>query len=135
MQWGMGGVPCDRAAGETDRQAVCLHAQETRLFFFFFSLFSSLSSLFTLNSFLASLSSFLPLHSSLCITSLFSIISFLHLMANYDFLADISFTSAASLRSPHVTLTFAQSLDGKIAGAHGQQLILSGDESMKATHM
>ncbi|GJJ70918.1 2,5-diamino-6-(ribosylamino)-4(3H)-pyrimidinone 5'-phosphate reductase [Entomortierella parvispora] len=56
-------------------------------------------------------------------------------MASYDFLSDISFTSAASSISPHVTLTFAQSLDGKIAGANGRQLILSGEESMKATHI
>jgi 2,5-diamino-6-(ribosylamino)-4(3H)-pyrimidinone 5'-phosphate reductase len=32
------------------------------------------------------------------------------------------------------TLTFAQSLDGKVAGAHGGQLILSGKESMIMTH-
>ncbi|KAG8817784.1 2,5-diamino-6-(ribosylamino)-4(3H)-pyrimidinone 5'-phosphate reductase [Serendipita sp. 399] len=32
------------------------------------------------------------------------------------------------------TLTFAQSLDGKIAGVNGQQLILSGTESMIMTH-
>jgi len=35
---------------------------------------------------------------------------------------------------PHVTLTFAQSLDGKIAGKGGKQLILSGRESMIMTH-
>ncbi|VDC08047.1 unnamed protein product [Peniophora sp. CBMAI 1063] len=35
---------------------------------------------------------------------------------------------------PYVTLTFAQSLDAKIAGRAGLQLILSGDESMKMTH-
>jgi 2,5-diamino-6-(ribosylamino)-4(3H)-pyrimidinone 5'-phosphate reductase len=35
---------------------------------------------------------------------------------------------------PHVTLTFAQSLDGKIAGKGGNQLILSGRESMIMTH-
>ncbi|KAG8858870.1 2,5-diamino-6-(ribosylamino)-4(3H)-pyrimidinone 5'-phosphate reductase [Serendipita sp. 411] len=32
------------------------------------------------------------------------------------------------------TLTFAQSLDGKIAGINGQQIILSGKESMFMTH-
>ena len=32
------------------------------------------------------------------------------------------------------TLTFAQSLDGKIAGTGGKQLILSGKESMLMTH-
>lgn len=35
---------------------------------------------------------------------------------------------------PLVTLTFAQSLDAKIAGQHGKQLILSGKESMILTH-
>jgi hypothetical protein len=35
---------------------------------------------------------------------------------------------------PLVTLTFAQSLDGKIAGKGGKQLILSGRESMLMTH-
>lgn len=35
---------------------------------------------------------------------------------------------------PYVTLTFAQSLDAKIAGNEGQQLILSGKESMIMTH-
>lgn len=35
---------------------------------------------------------------------------------------------------PYVTLTFAQSLDGKIAGEGGKQLILSGRESMIMTH-
>jgi 2,5-diamino-6-(ribosylamino)-4(3H)-pyrimidinone 5'-phosphate reductase len=34
----------------------------------------------------------------------------------------------------HITLTFAQSLDGKIAGVGGKQLILSGKESMIMTH-
>lgn len=37
-------------------------------------------------------------------------------------------------RIPLVTLTFAQSLDGKIAGSKGRQLILSGTESMLMTH-
>ena len=35
---------------------------------------------------------------------------------------------------PSVTLTFAQSLDGKIAGKNGKQLILSGPDSMLMTH-
>ena len=35
---------------------------------------------------------------------------------------------------PYVTLTFAQSLDAKIAGQGGKQLILSGKESMVMTH-
>lgn len=34
----------------------------------------------------------------------------------------------------HITLTFAQSLDGKIAGIGRKQLILSGKESMSMTH-
>lgn len=35
---------------------------------------------------------------------------------------------------PFVTLTFAQSLDAKIAGRNGKQLILSGKESLVMTH-
>lgn len=35
---------------------------------------------------------------------------------------------------PYVTLTFAQSLDAKIAGTGGKQLALSGKESMLMTH-
>ncbi|KAN0064848.1 hypothetical protein ACQY0O_001905 [Thecaphora frezii] len=35
---------------------------------------------------------------------------------------------------PHVTLTFAQSVDGKIAGEGKKQLALSGKESMLMTH-
>ena len=35
---------------------------------------------------------------------------------------------------PHVTLTYAQSLDACIAGVNGTQLILSGKESMQMTH-
>lgn len=35
---------------------------------------------------------------------------------------------------PYVTLTFAQSLDAKIAGRGGVQLMISGEESMKMTH-
>jgi hypothetical protein len=34
----------------------------------------------------------------------------------------------------HVTLTYAQSLDAKIAGKNGKQLILSGKESIAMTH-
>jgi 2,5-diamino-6-(ribosylamino)-4(3H)-pyrimidinone 5'-phosphate reductase len=34
----------------------------------------------------------------------------------------------------HVTLTYAQSLDGRIAGKNGLQLRLSGEESMLLTH-
>ncbi|KAF5312764.1 hypothetical protein D9619_002576 [Psilocybe cf. subviscida] len=42
--------------------------------------------------------------------------------------------SPAPSTRPHVTLTFAQSLDARIAGAGGRQLILSGRESMVMTH-
>ncbi|KAI7831101.1 dihydrofolate reductase-like domain-containing protein [Gamsiella multidivaricata] len=55
--------------------------------------------------------------------------------ADYRFLFDSSFAPDKDLQRPHVTLTFAQSLDGKIAGRQGRQLILSGPESMKATHI
>ncbi|TFK56816.1 bacterial bifunctional deaminase-reductase [Heliocybe sulcata] len=37
-------------------------------------------------------------------------------------------------KRPHVTLTFAQSLDAKIAGPGGRQVALSGKESMIMTH-
>ncbi|GAA6000367.1 2,5-diamino-6-(ribosylamino)-4(3H)-pyrimidinone 5'-phosphate reductase [Rhodotorula paludigena] len=42
--------------------------------------------------------------------------------------------SAETPARPFVTLTYAQSLDGKIAGAGGAQIRLSGDESMTLTH-
>ncbi len=35
---------------------------------------------------------------------------------------------------PFVTLTYAQSLDGKISGKGGNQLLLSCEESMIMTH-
>ncbi|KAK0190631.1 dihydrofolate reductase-like domain-containing protein [Armillaria mellea] len=38
------------------------------------------------------------------------------------------------VKRPKVTLTFAQSLDAKISGQNGAQLILSGKESMVMTH-
>lgn len=40
----------------------------------------------------------------------------------------------ASRVEPHITLTFAQSADGKIAGLGGKQVALSGKESMLMTH-
>lgn len=46
----------------------------------------------------------------------------------------LHFASNADHRRPHVTLTFAQSQDGKIAGAGKTQLALSGSESMLMTH-
>ncbi|KAI0800732.1 dihydrofolate reductase-like domain-containing protein [Fomes fomentarius] len=42
--------------------------------------------------------------------------------------------ASSATHRPFVTLTFAQSLDAKIAGAAGKQLILSGKESMVMTH-
>ena len=39
-----------------------------------------------------------------------------------------------SERDPRVILTYAQSLDARIAGAGGTQLVLSGKESMAMTH-
>lgn len=52
-----------------------------------------------------------------------------------SFLSDkLNFTSAARQQRTHVTLTFAQSQDGKIAGAGKKQLALSGSESMIMTH-
>lgn len=35
---------------------------------------------------------------------------------------------------PHITLTYAQSLDARIAGPGGRQIQLSGEESMLMTH-
>lgn len=43
-------------------------------------------------------------------------------------------TNADDEQRPHVTLTFAQSRDGKIAGQDKAQLALSGSESMLMTH-
>ncbi|KAF9910802.1 2,5-diamino-6-(ribosylamino)-4(3H)-pyrimidinone 5'-phosphate reductase [Linnemannia zychae] len=54
---------------------------------------------------------------------------------NYSFLFEKSFEPKKGAQRPHITLTFAQSLDGKIAGRLGQQLILSGAQSMTATHI
>lgn len=51
------------------------------------------------------------------------------------FLRDnLCFVSSTSAHRPHVTLTFAQSQDGKIAGPGKVQLALSGSESMLMTH-
>jgi len=55
------------------------------------------------------------------------------LLANYKSF-DADEYSDKKRERPFVTLTFAQSNDGKIAGAHGKQLILSGKESMVMTH-
>lgn len=52
-----------------------------------------------------------------------------------SFLAEtVSFARTPSSPRPHVTLTFAQSEDGKIAGPEKTQLALSGKESMIMTH-
>ncbi|KAF9417820.1 2,5-diamino-6-(ribosylamino)-4(3H)-pyrimidinone 5'-phosphate reductase [Podila epigama] len=53
----------------------------------------------------------------------------------YSFLDKNSFTPKTGANVPFVTLTFAQSLDGKIAASQGRQLIISGAESMNATHL
>ncbi|KAI8335157.1 dihydrofolate reductase-like domain-containing protein [Chlamydoabsidia padenii] len=50
-----------------------------------------------------------------------------------DFLVPIYNNLILPTRRPLVTLTYAQSLDSKIAH-HGQQLLLSGKESMAMTH-
>lgn len=51
-------------------------------------------------------------------------------------LGDVNSNDHARLHPgrPHVTLTYAQSLDGKIAGKGSTQLPLSGDESWIMTH-
>ncbi len=52
-----------------------------------------------------------------------------------DFLNEaLSFTTNSDPNHVYVTLTFAQSLDAKIAGVNKKQLILSGKESMLMTH-
>jgi hypothetical protein len=38
------------------------------------------------------------------------------------------------VQRPHVTVTFAQSSDGKIAGPGGARVAISGKESMEMTH-
>lgn len=45
-----------------------------------------------------------------------------------------SYSSDPPQDRPHVTLTFAQSIDAKIGRGGGGQLILSGKESMQMTH-
>ncbi|KAG8686084.1 2,5-diamino-6-(ribosylamino)-4(3H)-pyrimidinone 5'-phosphate reductase [Ceratobasidium sp. 394] len=42
--------------------------------------------------------------------------------------------SSEQQKRARVTLTYAQSLDAKIAGAGGRQLTISGNESMTMTH-
>nr|XP_018259659.1 2,5-diamino-6-(ribosylamino)-4(3H)-pyrimidinone 5'-phosphate reductase [Kwoniella dejecticola CBS 10117]OBR81817.1 2,5-diamino-6-(ribosylamino)-4(3H)-pyrimidinone 5'-phosphate reductase [Kwoniella dejecticola CBS 10117] len=50
------------------------------------------------------------------------------------FLVDHLPSASATVERPHVTLTWAQSLDSKIAGPGGLRVILSGPESMLMTH-
>lgn len=57
------------------------------------------------------------------------------LLENQDQLNSHQSSSAHHLNRPLVTLTYAQSIDGKIAGAQGQQLRLSGNQSNKMTHL
>lgn len=45
-----------------------------------------------------------------------------------------TFFAPPPLSRPFVTLTYAQSLDGKIAGPGGRQIRLSGAESLVLTH-
>lgn len=73
-------------------------------------------------------------------TNLISVLpNIVHNMDTYiqrDFLASVlslPLTSPSPSR-PYVTLTYAQSLDGCIAGVGGKQLLLSGKESMIMTH-
>lgn len=42
--------------------------------------------------------------------------------------------AAATAARPFVTLTYARSSDGKIAGVNGAQIQLSGPEAMLLTH-
>ncbi|GAA5974053.1 hypothetical protein JCM11641_008236 [Rhodosporidiobolus odoratus] len=49
-------------------------------------------------------------------------------------LVDPETPSSTPRTKPFVTLTYAQSLDGKIAGKGGKQIRLSGAESMNLTH-
>ncbi|WWC72526.1 uncharacterized protein I206_106488 [Kwoniella pini CBS 10737] len=51
-----------------------------------------------------------------------------------QFLIDHLPTASATVERPHITLTWAQSLDSKIAGPGGSRVILSGPESMLMTH-
>lgn len=43
-------------------------------------------------------------------------------------------TAPSTSERPHITLTWAQSLDMKIAGPGGARVTLSGPESMLMTH-
>ncbi|CAO1638463.1 unnamed protein product [Sympodiomycopsis kandeliae] len=52
-----------------------------------------------------------------------------------QFLDGLHSSNANSSQYPNVTLTFAQTIDGCISGVGGQQLILSGQESMAMTHV
>ncbi|KAL7422799.1 2,5-diamino-6-(ribosylamino)-4(3H)-pyrimidinone 5'-phosphate reductase [Cryptotrichosporon argae] len=49
-----------------------------------------------------------------------------------DFIAALAPSLTAD--RPHVTLTWAQSVDGKLAGPGGARVLISGEESMRMTH-
>lgn len=51
-----------------------------------------------------------------------------------DFLLKHVRAPQAGPSRPHITVTWAQSLDFKIAGPGGQRVVLSGPESMLMTH-
>lgn len=51
-----------------------------------------------------------------------------------DFLRPLIAAKRPYSHRPFVTLTYAQSLDGKIAGKGGKQIQLSGKESREVTH-
>ncbi|WVQ85890.1 hypothetical protein IAT38_008058 [Cryptococcus sp. DSM 104549] len=55
-------------------------------------------------------------------------------MSPPQFLIDHLPSPAATTSRPHITVTWAQSLDSKIAGVGGKRVILSGPESMLMTH-
>ncbi|WVN89725.1 uncharacterized protein L203_104955 [Cryptococcus depauperatus CBS 7841] len=54
-------------------------------------------------------------------------------MSSPKFLENL-FSTTTTAGRPHITLTWAQSLDGKIAGVGEKRVILSGPESMVMTH-
>ena len=52
-----------------------------------------------------------------------------------DFLEHVYRQAPPTFDRPRITLTFAQSIDGKIAGPHRKQVAISGMDSLKMTHM
>ncbi|WVQ95507.1 hypothetical protein IAU59_002604 [Kwoniella sp. CBS 9459] len=51
-----------------------------------------------------------------------------------SFLTEHVPSSSATIDRPHITVTWAQSLDSKIAGPGGKRVMISGPESMLMTH-